>query len=334
MTTNEQNWQVQGQLKDLALHTLGWKAFQDLSSQICEEILKTSVSIYREAQDGGQDAVFLVESSEQSSIGTVQCKFTSIATKRFKTSDLTQELENIKKLVESKNATTYIFITNMGVDATEADIARKLLNSYGVENAYIYGKEWITLKIQESSRLRALVPRVYGLGDLSTILDERRANQTKAVLGHLISTLNVYVPTSAHRRAISVLTENGIVLLLGSPATGKSTLAAILATMALDDDEHRCFQLDGPNELNTHWNPNEKNRFYWIDDAFGPNQLREDYIDSWISIMPKVKVAIASGNRFVLTSRSHIWMAAKQKLSTRNHPLLANGTALVDVGGG
>ncbi len=229
-------------------------------------------------------------------------------------------------------ADTYIFITNMGVDAPIAVDIRKELISLGVTHAEVFGREWISLKIRESSRLRALVPRVYGLGDLSTILDERRAEQTQALLGHLIPALNVYVPTAAHRHAVRVLKERGIVLLLGPPATGKSMLAAILATSALDDGNHRTFQVDSPHELMKYWNPNEPGGFYWIDDAFGPNQLREDYIDQWIAMMSKVKTAISRGNRFVLTSRSHIWNAAKQKMGTRNHPLLTDKSAIVDVG--
>lgn len=51
--------QAQGLVADLAIHTLGWKAFQDLCAQVCAETWGTTVSVYREAQDGGQDAVFL-----------------------------------------------------------------------------------------------------------------------------------------------------------------------------------------------------------------------------------------------------------------------------------
>jgi len=330
---NRSKPQAQSQLVDLALHTLGWKAFQDLCAQVCEEVLQKPVSVYREAQDGGQDAVFIFKkSSKISGTGTVQCKFTSDSKKRLKLSDLSCEKESIKELVEKGEADTYIFMTNMGVDAPVAVDIRKELISLGVINAEVFGREWISQKIRESSRLRALVPRVYGLGDLSTILDERRAEQTQALLGHLIPALSVYVPTTAHRQAVRVLKEHGIILLLGPPAAGKSMLAAILATSALDDGNHRCFQVDSPQELLNNWNPNEPGGFYWIDDAFGPNQLREDYVDQWISIMSKVKTAISRGNRFVLTSRSHIWNAAKQKLATRNHPLLANNTAIVDVG--
>jgi len=48
---------AEGPWSDLALHTIGWKAFQDLCAQVCEEVLRRPVQVYREAQDGGQDAV-------------------------------------------------------------------------------------------------------------------------------------------------------------------------------------------------------------------------------------------------------------------------------------
>jgi hypothetical protein len=67
-----------GPWSDLALHTIGWRAFHDLCSQVCEVMLSRPVEIFREAQDGGQDAVFLIPSgSDAPSIGTIQCKHTS-----------------------------------------------------------------------------------------------------------------------------------------------------------------------------------------------------------------------------------------------------------------
>ncbi|MGR9036519.1 MAG: restriction endonuclease, partial [Gammaproteobacteria bacterium] len=174
--------QAQGPLVDLALQTLGWKAFQDLCAQICEEILQQPVAIYREAQDGGQDAVFLFKKDKTNAgIGTVQCKFTSDPKRRIKPSDLSQEKNSVKELVKKGQADTYFLITNMGVDAPIAAEIRNELNLLGVNNAQVFGREWISQKIRESSRLRALVPRVYGLGDLSIILDERKATQTRAL---------------------------------------------------------------------------------------------------------------------------------------------------------
>ncbi len=330
---SENKLQAQGPLVELALYTLGWKSFQDLCAQIFEEVLKIPVSIYREAQDGGQDAVFLFDKEKDvAKRGTIQCKFTSDSKRRLRLSDLTGEIDSIKALVKNGDADIYYFITNMGVDAPVAVSIRNKLQSLGVKTPQVFGKEWISLKIRESSRLRALVPRIYGIGDLSIILDARCAEQTRALLGHLTPSLKAYVPTTAHRESVRILKEHGILLLLGSPATGKSMIASILATTTLDEGNHRCFYLDSPNELLGKWNPNEPGGFYWVDDAFGPNQLRDDYVDQWIAMMSKVKTAISGGNRFVLTSRSHIWNAAKIKLGTRNHPLLQNGDAIVQVG--
>ena len=317
---------------DFALHTLGWKAFQDLCAQVCEESFGHTVSIYREAQDGGQDAIFLLSEKGAYKEATVQCKFSGKAEQRLKLSDITTELESVKKLVSEGRASTYYFITSMGVDAPIAAGIGQKLHSIGVEKPEVLGREWLTANIKSSARLRALVPRVYGLGDLSAIIDERSVAQTRALLGHLIPSLKVYVPTGAHRTAVRTLGDHKLVLLLGPPATGKSMLAAILATMAIDSDSLECFKCEGPLDMRSRWNPNEPQRLFWVDDAFGPNQLREDYVDAWIEFMPKMKAAIEQGNHFILTSRTHIWNEAKHKLGTRNHPLLTNGKAIVNVG--
>lgn len=325
----------QGLMVDLAIHTLGWKAFQDLCAQVCAEVFGTTISVYREAQDGGQDAVFLTRRSsehEEQVEATVQCKFSSKADLRLRAGDINSELDTVRALVSSGRAKAYYLISSLGVDAPVAAEIRDKLIEAGVVEPHVLGREWLTIQIRSSPRLRALVPRVYGLGDLSTILDERCAQQTQALLGHLRPGLRVYVPTAAHRSAVRILAEHKIVLLLGAPATGKSMLAAILATTAIDGEGHACMKCDGPLELAAHWNPNERNRLYWVDDAFGPNQVRPDFVDGWISALPRLKTAIEHGNRFILTSRSHIWYGAKPKLGTRNLPVLMDERAVVDLG--
>lgn len=319
---------------DFALHTLGWKAFQDLCAQVMEEELRTTVSVYREAQDGGQDAVFLAKSPDGlTAVGTVQCKFCSKPDQRLRPSDIAGELEHVEQLVAKQMARIYYFITSMGVDADVAREVRERLLAQGVVEPHVVGKEWLLGKIKASPRLRALVPRVYGLGDLSTILDERCAAQTRALLGEHRKALNVYVPTAPHRKAVDILAQHKLVLLLGAPATGKSTLAAILAMMAVDKNDVQVFKCDGPIELKQHWNPNDNKRLFWVDDAFGANLLMPDYVNAWIEFMPKLKTALDHGCHLILTSRTHIWNDAEPRLGSRNHPLLAAGTAIVNVGG-
>jgi len=322
-----------GPWSNLALHTIGWRAFQDLCSQVCEVVLGRPVEIFREAQDGGQDAVFLISSgTDAPPIGTVQCKHTSDATRDLKLSDLTAELENVEQLVKADQADTYAFMTNMSVDAPVAAAMRARLRALGVRKPHILGRQYIVRVIRTSARLRALVPQVYGLGDLTSIVDERLSEQSRALLDSWIPKLRTYVPTKAHRDAVNAISNHGVVLLLGNPSSGKSAIGAIVSTIASENPDNTVLALTSPRDFEAGWNPNDPGRFFWIDDAFGSNVLRDDYVQDWASAFSKLRAAIKHGNRFLLTSRKHIYEAARRRLGQRNLAQFADGSAVVDVG--
>lgn len=322
-----------GPWSDLALHTIGWRAFQDLCSQVCEVVLGRPVEIFREAQDGGQDAVFLIPSdADAAPIGTVQCKHTSDAMKALKPSDLTAELENVEELVKTGQADTYAFMTNMSADAPVAAAMRAKLRALGVRKPHILGRQYIVRVIRTSARLRALVPQVYGLGDLTSIVDERLSEQSRALLDSWIPKLRTYVPTKAHRDAVNAISKHGVVLLLGNPSSGKSAIGAIVSTIASENPDNTVLALTSPRDFEAGWNPNDPGRFFWIDDAFGSNVLRDDYVQDWASAFSKMRAAIRHGNRFLLTSRKHIYEAARRRLGQRNLAQFADGSAVVDVG--
>lgn len=323
-----------GNHPDFALHTIGWKAFQDLISHVCEAEFHVPVDIYRESNDGGQDATFLIPKTgkRKSAVGTVQCKHVSSSSAKIKPSDLTPELKKIERLVALSQADTYVFVSNLGLDAPVAATMRAKLSKLGVRNPHIWGKEKLISIIRSSARLRALVPQVYGLGDLSTIIDERAVEQTRAMLGHWLPKLKSYVTTESHDKAVRALEKHGVVLLLGNPSTGKSTIGAILSTIASEDCSHSVLQISSPKEFETHWNVSDRNRFFWIDDAFGSNVMREDYVQDWSSTLARVQTAIEMGNKFLFTSRRHIYKAAVPKLGQRNLSAFSSSEAIVDVG--
>ena len=322
-----------GPWSDLALHTIGWRAFQDLCSQVCEVVLGRPVEIFREAQDGGQDAVFLIPSlNGEQPIGTIQCKHTSNAEKALKVSDLSAEIDNVAELVKGGQADTYAFMTNMSVDAPVAVAMRTKLRELGVRKPHILGRQYIVRVIRSSARLRALVPQVYGLGDLTAIVDERLSEQSRALLDSWIPKLRTYVPTQAHRDAVNAISDHGVVLLLGNPASGKSAIGAIVSTIASENPNSTVLALTSPRDFEAGWNPTDPGRFFWIDDAFGSNVLRDDYVQDWASAFSKLRAAIKHGNRFLLTSRKHIYEAARRRMGQRNLAQFTDGSAVVDVG--
>ena len=74
----------------------------------------------------------------------------------------------------------------------------------------------------------------YGLRDLSQILDSRAYSQAQKLLATLHDDLAKVVLTRSYERAARALRRHGFVLLLGEPASGKTTVAATLAMAAID----------------------------------------------------------------------------------------------------
>ena len=176
-----------------------------------------------------------------------------------------------------------------------------------------------------------LVPRLYGLGDLTQILDKRAYDQAAAVLESMRSDLNKLVRTGTYEKAARAILDKGFVLLLGQPATGKTTIAAELALAAIDGHGASLIKIDDAADFEDRWNPEEPSQLFWLDDAFGSTQLDIDLAKHWARAVPRVHAALERGARVVLTSRDYIYEAAKPYLKPGSFPLLDESRVVVDV---
>ncbi len=320
-----------------ALHSLGWKAFQSLCVSITAEVLGQTVTSFADTNDGGRDGAFqgvwaLAGGESFHGSFTVQAKFTAKESKSLTVSDLADEYEKAESLAAKGLATTYILMTNAVLGGTtEENIRAKFEAIDGLEDFAAFGPNRISQMIHEHSRLRMLVPRVYGLGDLSQILDERAYKQSQDILSSLGDNLSKFVITQPYRASAHALTEHGFVLLLGEPACGKSTIAAALALGALDRWDCSTIKIVSPDEFITHSNPDEKNQFFWVDDAFGATQLDWSATVDWNKIFPHIHAAIKRGARVVFTSRDYIYRSAREYLKTSAFPLLMESQVVIRV---
>ena len=329
--SKKQDAMAQGAFTDYALHTLGWKSFQDLCVAVATEVLGQAVEVFLPSRDGGRDGAFVAANSTQKS--TIQCKSTSSPNQNISLSDVKSELRKISSLTRRGLAHDYILMTNLGVSGNVAAELRDAFCARGVKNFRIYGRDWITAQIRERPRLRMMVPRVYGLGDLSQIIDERAYSQARYIISAMGDDLRCFVTTDAHRRSVDAITRHGFVLLLGDPASGKSTIGATLAVGALDDGAIGTIRVTSPQEFKQHWNPHEPNQFFWVDDAFGPTQYQRAFADGWNQELPTLRAAIKAGARVLFTSRTYIWEAARRDLKISQFPLLGKSQVIIDVQG-
>lgn len=319
------------------LHTLGWEAFQNLCGCVLREILGQTFRNFSSTNDAGQDGAFYgtwERKQKEAYTGrfVVQCKFTCQRDSHISLSALEDELEKARKLATNDFAETYLLITNAKISgASDLKIREAFSKISGIEHFDIFGNEWLTEQIKESRRLRSLVPRIYGLGDLSQILDERVYRQASEVLQTWRENLAKFVPTEAHSKSVKALHQKRFVMLLGDPMAGKSTISAALALAAADSWECRPVIATDPEDFKRHWNPDEPKQFFWIDDAFGQTQYNGALAQGWNRMFPLLSAAVKKGARVVFTSRTNIYNEAKRHLKLSSFPLLTDSQVLVEV---
>jgi len=318
------------------LHSLGWYNFQQLCLTISREILGQTVESFLDSNDGGRDGAFAgtwTKNASESIEGkfVIQCKFTSRRSYNLRASDLTDEFEKVKHLVAQGRCDAYVLITNAGLSGkNEKDIYTEYKAS-DVKQVLLLGSTWISEQIRENKRLRMLVPRLYGLGDLSQIIDERAYSQARALLDSMRDDLSKIVITRAYKRAAIALEKHGFVLLIGEPAAGKTTIASLLAMAAIDQWQASPLKLDKPGKVIEHWNPDEPSQFFWVDDAFGATQYESHLVHGWNHSFAQIKAMIKKGAKIVMTSRDYIYNRARKELKENAFPLLQESQVVIDV---
>lgn len=319
------------------LHSLGWKAFQDLCVTLTGEVWGQTVQCFFDSHDGGRDGAFhgtwrTIANEVFDGTFTAQCKFTAKANNILKLGDLKDELTKAERLAAKGLSDNYFLFTNARLTGTNDEKIRKAFEAVpGIKHFAAYGCERISQIIRESSRLRILVPRVYGLGDLSQILDERAYAQAFEILSSMGGDLAKFVITDAYRKSAKALVEHGFVLLLGEPACGKSTIAAALAVGALDEWGCSTVKVRDADEFIKHSNPHEPKQFFWIDDAFGATQFDWSSVAAWNHAFPHIHAAIRRGAKVLFTSRDYIYRSARKHLKESALPVLKESQVVIQV---
>src|ERR1700690_1553507 len=319
------------------LHTLGWEAFQNLCGHVTREILGQTATMFSPTNDAGQDGAFQGEwkkSKNEAFSGrfVIQCKFTARRDEHLSLGDLKDELIKAENLARSDLAQTYLLMTNAKVSGdADKSIREEFRKIKGVNHFDIFGSEWLTEQILDSKRLRAFVPRIYGLGDLTQILDERVYRQAEEILHTWKDNLAKFVPTDAHNKSVRALLDEGFVLLLGDPMAGKSTIAASLALAAADQWQCIPVFVTEPDDFKAHWNPDEPKQFFWVDDAFGQTQFDSSLAEGWNRLFPLLNAALRKGAKILFTSRTYIFNAAQRELKESAFPHIKKSHVKIHV---
>lgn len=243
---------------------------------------------------------------------------------------LDEELGKARALATNGLASDYVILTNHPITGASEILIKSAFERAGVGRCRIFGYDFIVRQIKSSPRLRMMAPRLYGLGDLSDLLDARAYAQAQLILSAMGDDLQRLVVTDAHRRSVRAISEHNLVLLLGAPAAGKSTIGASLAIGAADIWQCATIRATSPADIQRHLNPDIK-QFFWIDDAWGNTQYQKQTAEAWNQVFPYMQGAMRKGTRFLITSRDYIWKAAQRDLKIQALPVLGKSQVTINV---
>ena len=295
-----------------------------------------SVQSFAVGPDGGRDGAFYGQSKTPcgellSGSFAIQCKHSSKPERNLTGSTIQNELAKIESLAAAGLADNYIFVTNLILSEETEKKSRKAFALAGAGKAFIYGSRWVNAQISENPRLRRLVPRLYGLGDLTQIMTHQAYRQACETLEDLAPDLACFVPTESYRKCAHALSECGFVLLLGEPGSGKTMIANLLALSAADEWELQTLMLTAPDDLSRLRNPDDPGQFFWVDDAFGSTQYDTARAREWTQRLPLLKAAIGKGAKAIFTSRDYIFKAAMNELKTSSFELFGDSRVTIEV---
>ncbi len=315
------------------LHVLGWFAFEELCRTICREEWNQPIETYARGPDGGRDG-FLYGTWDSGGVSTpaiLQCKHVGDPNRHLRHSDLAQEIAKVQRHVEAGQCQRYVLMTNAQVTGAASEQIQAAFSACGVQETILQGYEAICELLTVNKSLRGLVPRLYGLGDLTEILDERHYAQAESILATMHDDLAKLVPVDAHRATYRALRDEHFALLLGRPGSGKSSIAASLAISAMDHFDARPIKLETISELGERWNPRDPNQFFWLDDGFGSTQYEHSYSEAWNRATRSIEAALRNGARLIVTSRDYIFAAARRDLKGSSFPLLDEARVVIEV---
>lgn len=321
------------------LHRLGWAAFEDLCMQVMRVVLGETCTRFTAGRDGGRDGWFegqaIGELKDQNGLNgrfVVQCKHTSSADDLLDISHVKSELQKLARLAKEA-AVHYVLMTNRRVTAQTESLIRTEVEQYcNGGKCIVLGETWIEDTVDAHPRLLRLVPRLYGIGDLSQILSFTLQQQTAAVLEDLTPSLRTFVPTEPYRNAERVLREHGFLVLVGPPASGKSAIAANLCMVTMaQEPETRVLRIEQAEQFKSTWSPTDQHTLYWVDDVFGETTLDDERLRDWAAAIEKVEAARKRGSRIIFCTRDYILAAASQKIRQSKVEIINDARVRVEV---
>ncbi|MEQ8672103.1 MAG: hypothetical protein RLP44_20865 [Aggregatilineales bacterium] len=317
---------------------LHWQEFERLVGFYLKSVIGEGISLFDGSRDKGRDATFSGTSeafpSSQSQwhgdwIFQVKHRTTRNSTlSKIETklqSSLKSELVKIFKTHEF-NCDNYLYITNINISNSFRDQTTELFQQFCNENKlqalnfHVIDYNDLEKFVSSNRAVRYSFPSMLRFTDLEKLFLRKEEIKNKGFLKAAVKTVNHFVSTSHFQDAITLIDNNDLLMLVGNPKSGKTSIIESIALCYVSEGNYKPYFIRNTDEFFTitaYLDESEKALFI-CDDIFGIHELDEAKLKDWTDYFQSVLGSLTGGHKFLFTTRRYIFEEFARKSNLRS----------------
>ena len=321
------------------LELLHWQEFEQLAGFYLKQVVGEGISRFDGSQDQGRDAVFEgtansfpAKSDPWMGKWIFQAKHRTLrnATLQSVETKLLSSLKNkeLHKIFVKYNfqCDNYVYITNINVSNSFKDEAKAVFIEFckkhdlNHKNFHVIDYKDFEVYIAANRYVRNAFPSMLQFTDIEDLFLKREEVKNIGFLKAARTTINKFASTDHFRNAIERLDKNSLLMLVGNPKSGKTTITEAIALCYAEEGNYKPYFVRNTDDFfNIVAYLDSSTRALFIcDDIFGTHELDPTKLNDWKDYFQSVIGSVTGEHKFLFTTRRYIFEAFADKSGLRN----------------